>query len=100
MSDEVRNEQIGMEMPEDFGSEDITRISSLEISADVTNQDIFKLAKRILLFCAIIFIIVAFLRSYFDEKNKGVAEVWDYSKVILNSITSLVLGLYFGKKDK
>lgn len=27
-------------------------------------------------------------------------EVWDYSKVFLNSIISLVLGLYFGSKKE
>jgi hypothetical protein len=29
---------------------------------------------------------------------KGISEVWEFSKVFLNSIISLVLGLYFGKK--
>ena len=28
----------------------------------------------------------------------GIKEVWEYSKVFLNSLVSLVLGLYFGSK--
>lgn len=63
----------------------------------VSGQDIFKLAKLILLFCAIIFIIIASLRAVLED-NKGISEVWEYSKVVLNSISSLVLGIYFGER--
>jgi hypothetical protein len=69
------------------------------IEQPVTDRDIFKLAKYVLLSCLCIYIIIGFLRIYLED-NKGAAEVWEYSKIILNSITSLVLGLYFGKKAK
>ena len=36
----------------------------------------------------------------FMDDAKGVSEVWEYSKVFLNSIISLVLGLYFGQKKE
>ena len=91
-------ENQGNQTPVEFGTEETNK--KLEVKReDVTGQDIFKLAKRILLFCAIIFIVIATLRSILDD-NKGITEVWEYSKIILNSISSLVLGLYFGKKDK
>lgn len=67
------------------------------VKEDVSDQDIFKLAKAILLFVFFTFITIAVLRIVMDE-SKGVTDVWEYSKVILNSISSLVLGLYFGKK--
>ncbi len=86
------------QVPVEFGIEEIRK--TLEISkTEVSNQDIFKLAKRILLFCALTFMLVATLRAILDD-SKGITDVWEFSKIVLNSITSLVLGLYFGKKDK
>lgn len=86
------------QVPVEFGIEEIKK--TLEIrKQEVSGQDIFKLAKRILLFCALIFILVATLRAVLDD-SKGIIEVWEFSKIVLNSITSLVLGLYFGKRDK
>lgn len=66
---------------------------------DVSEKDVFNLAKSILLACAIIFIIIASLRARYGDQA-GVKDVWDFSKVALNSIISLVLGLYFGAKSK
>jgi len=86
------------QVPVEFGVEEIRK--TLEISkTEVSNQDIFKLAKRILLFCALTFMLVATLRAILDD-SKGIIDVWEFSKIVLNSITSLVLGLYFGKRDK
>jgi len=68
------------------------------LGKDVSDKDIFQLAKKILIWCAILYIIVATARIFFE--NKGTIEVWDYTKVVLNSIVSLVLGLYFGSKRK
>jgi hypothetical protein len=65
----------------------------------VTERDIFRLAKSILLSCLLIFLVVATLRTIFSD-NEGVADVWRFSEVALNSITSWVIGLYFGKKDR
>jgi len=64
----------------------------------VSDKDIFNLAKNILLSCAVIYLILAVLRIKCD--GDGVKDVWEYSKVFLNSIISLVLGLYFGAKKK
>lgn len=83
---------------EEFGTESPAETIKVE-KKDVTGQDIFKLAKQILFFCAIIFVIISTLRAFLSE-SKGISDVWEFSKIILNSITSLVLGLYFGRKEK
>ena len=99
------------DIKEDFGTEtplaDIFKINpqinTIETKTKVEAWDIFKLAKLILLICAIIFLILAMIRIFYDdhcEQNSRVKEVWDYSKVILNSTVSLVLGLYFGSSHK
>jgi len=69
---------------------------------DVSDYDIFNLAKKILAVCAVIFILLAMYRMSPSAalNEDGVKDVWDFSKVALNSIVSLVLGLYFGKKSK
>jgi len=69
------------------------------ITKEVSEQDIFKLAKSILVVCAIVYMIIAMLKVFLCS-GKGIDEVWEYSKVFLNSIISLVLGLYFGQKKK
>lgn len=86
------------QIPVEFGTQELEK--TLEVKKEgVSGQDIFKLAKRILLTCAILFVLVATLRATLEE-SKGIVDVWEYSKIILNSITSLVLGLYFGNKGK
>jgi hypothetical protein len=69
------------------------------VTSKVSEKDIFKLAKIILLACSIFFFIIAMFKIFMDDA-KGVSEVWEYSKVFLNSIISLVLGLYFGQKKE
>jgi hypothetical protein len=64
----------------------------------VTEKDIFNLSKYILLAAALMYIAVAIARA--NSETAGIKEVWEYSKVFLNSIISLVLGLYFGRKEK
>jgi len=69
---------------------------------DVNPYDIFKLAKGILIVAASIYVLFALIRIFYNDgssENSGVKEVWEYSKVVLNSIVSLVLGLYFGSKQ-
>jgi hypothetical protein len=89
VNDEI--EEFGEEPPD---SEDLKLVTS-----KVSEKDVFILAKVILLVCAIIYIIIALLKIYLNDA-KGISEVWEYSKVFLNSIISLVLGLYFGQKKE
>lgn len=75
---------------------------SLE-KGSVTERDIFSLAKIILLVSAIIYLTLAILNvldfpSVINSERMNA--IWDYSKVFLNSIISLVLGLYFGAKKE
>ncbi len=74
---------------------------------DVNSYDIYVLAAWVLGIAAFIYVGLALLRVFYSNDctdNSGVKDVWEYSKVILNSIVSLVLGLYFGsnkvKSDK
>ncbi|MGI4749227.1 MAG: hypothetical protein ACRYFB_01215 [Janthinobacterium lividum] len=66
-------------------------------STKVSERDIFRLAKLILIICTGIYVLIAIFKVSL-EKEKGIDDVWEYSKVVLNSIISLVLGLYFGQK--
>jgi hypothetical protein len=84
--------------PIKFGTEEVLNTLKVEKEA-VSERDIFKLGKQILLVCAIVFVLVATLRATLED-SKGIIDVWDYSKIILNTITSLVLGLYFGNRGK
>lgn len=62
----------------------------------VTEQDKFKLAKNILLFAAFIYLGVALVTiSVSPDKTE---DVWNFSKVALNSLVAVVVGYYFGKK--
>ena|ERR1700761_5664262 len=87
----------------DLGEEPV--ISSLTIKKekdDVNPYDVFRLAKGILIVAASIYLLLALIRIFYDGScaNEGIKEVWEYSKVFLNSIVSLVLGLYFGAKQE
>jgi hypothetical protein len=64
----------------------------------VTDKDILNLGKVVLAVCAIIFVIIAVVRIIFPTEETK--EVWDFSKVALNSIVSVIIGLYFGKKSQ
>ena len=81
----------------EFGEEPAGLGDSKLVVSKVSERDIFKLAKLILLVCAILYLVIASLKIYLNDA-KGINEVWEYSKVFLNSIISLVLGLYFGQK--
>lgn len=96
----------------DFGAELDDPKVPMEISPikeNVNPYDIFKLSKWILGVSAGIYLLLGLIRIYYPGyeviengvvvyKNEGVQEVWEYSKVFLNSIISLILGLYFGAK--
>jgi hypothetical protein len=87
-----------IERPVSYGEEPNEDTSAeLFIKEDVSDMDIFRLAKSILLCVFFLFIAIAICRIFCTE-NKGITDVWEFSKTILNSVSSLVLGLYFGKK--
>lgn len=83
---------------EEFGDEAPEPSERRLIITEVSDRDIFKLAKAILIVCATIYMAIALLKVFLS--GKGIDDVWEYSKVFLNSIISLVLGLYFGQKKK
>lgn len=84
----------------DFGTEQENPPLNIKIEKiEVNPYDIFRLAKSILLVAAIIYLLLALIRIFYpgaSGNTEGIKEVWEYSKVFLNSIVSLVLGLYFG----
>lgn len=86
---------------EEFGSEEEQPAFEIEKQKETVNPyDVFRLAKGILISSVILYVVFATLRIFTPDCNKdGAKEVWEYSKVILNSIVSLVLGLYFGTKQ-
>ena len=65
---------------------------------EVTPFDKFKLAKGILLFSFVLFAIIAVTHGIIGSEYTK--EIWDYSKVIINDIVFVVIGFYFGSKDK
>jgi len=94
-------------MPEeilDFGAEPETSAFKIKKEKDnVSPYDIFRLAKGILIVAAGIYVLLALIRIFYpgnSSNDEGIKEVWEYSKVLLNSIVSLVLGLYFGSKQE
>ena len=95
------------EEPEYFGDEEAdtkTTSEALKQSLGITKNDvnpydIFRLAKGVLLVATGIFLLLALLRIFYTGNVEGVKEVWDFSKVVLNSIVSLVLGLYYGSRQ-
>ena len=64
---------------------------------NVTDKDKFRLAAKILLIAAVIFVIIAVIQCYLGNDNEAVNKVWSFSSVALNSIVSLIIGYYFGK---
>lgn len=77
-------------------------VFAVATKTDLNPYDIFKLAKGILIVATSIYVFFALIKIFWKpgtNENAGITEVWDYSKVVLNSIVSLVLGLYFGSKQ-
>ncbi len=73
-------------------------ISPLEIEP-VSPEMLFKFGKQILAVVAVLFVAGSTVRIWLHD-NEGAKEVWGYATVFLNSVASLVLGYYFGKRDK
>jgi hypothetical protein len=59
-------------------------------------KDILTLAKWVLIVCSAIFIAVGIGKIYID--TPGMKEVWEFSKIFVNSIVVLVLGFYFSSQ--
>lgn len=85
----------------DFTNEPLENVADdpLQLS-DVTEQDKFKLAKRILLasLCLYVGIIVLFAFSIQLCINEPMKEVWSFSSQGLFGIINLIIGFYFGGK--
>lgn len=88
------------EKPIDFGTELKNDTRGEAITSDVTAKDLFELGKRILLAVLFLLVFVSGARIGYDDSLSGVKEVWEFSKVFLSSIVSLILGYYFGDKKK
>jgi len=71
----------------------------IETETEVSDKDIFRLGKFILLFCGLAYIFIAALKII-QPASEAVDEVWNHATVFLTSIISLVLGLYFGQKKR
>lgn len=98
---------------DDWGSESLQSSQSGPIvnasKSSVNEYDIFQLAKWILSVATVVYVSFGIIRIYHPGNeiivngqktysNEGIIEVWEYTKVFLNSIISLILGLYFGAK--
>jgi hypothetical protein len=84
-----------------LGSEPTESKKSLRIETEteVSDRDIFRLGKFILLFCGLAYLLIATLKII-NPASPAVDEVWSHATVFLTSIISLVLGLYFGQKKR
>lgn len=84
-----------------LGSEPTESRKSLRIETEteVSDKEIFKLGKFILLFCGLAYVLIATLKIT-NPASEAVDEVWNHATVFLTSIISLVLGLYFGQKKR
>lgn len=91
MSETNEEFALSFEDPEDEG---VSRVYTEKV--DVTALDKFRLAKLILIFSAILYVLVIVAYIVLPEKAK---EVWEHAKVVLNSIVTLVIGFYFGRKE-
>lgn len=67
---------------------------------EVTEQDKFKLAKRILLACLFLYVGIICLFAFSIQlcKNEPMKEIWSFSSQGLFGIINLIIGFYFGGK--
>jgi hypothetical protein len=59
-------------------------------------KEILTLAKSVLFACFVVFVAVGSAKIWID--TPGMKEVWEFSKVFINSIVVLVLGFYFSRQ--
>ncbi len=74
-------------------NDEITQISGA-VTENITPKDLMKFAKMILAVVAVIFIL-----SGISEFIKPYNHVFEACKTILPSITTLVIGFYFGRSS-
>jgi hypothetical protein len=86
---------------EDWSSERAVVTTHIERS-EVTSLDIFKLAKSILAWCAVLFVVLAsgYVASSHLQVKDEMKEVWTFGSQALYGVVTLILGLYFGGKIK
>lgn len=84
--------------PIKLGGSDIIPVSSLIETHDITPREIFRFAKWILGVGVALFTLIALLRIFGWGNTEATKEVWDYTKVAINSIISIVIGFYFGNR--
>jgi hypothetical protein len=85
----------------DFSQERVKKPLKIE-KTDVSEYDKFKFAKWVIGIAVGIYLAFALIRIFYTDPagydKSGIKDVWEYSKVVINSVISLVLGLYFGTK--
>jgi len=65
----------------------------------VTERDIFMFARWILGVASGIYLVVAILYVSFNcNKPEAIKDIWDFSKVAVTNIITLVIGFYFGTR--
>ncbi|MCY7349824.1 MAG: hypothetical protein LH606_04045 [Cytophagaceae bacterium] len=84
------------EVPQKFG--DDTGKVQFE-TEPLPPEMLFKFGKQVLAVVALMLVAVSATRIALNG-NDSAKQVWDYATVFLNSVASLVLGYYFGKRDK
>ncbi len=88
------------EIFEEESNESIVRAKQLK-EEKVSESDLFRLAKIILLTCAILYVISFIPYFIYDSaNNKELYSAMDGFRQIVESILFLILGFYFGGKIK
>ena len=95
-------------MPEDPKTLDFTQDSLESVEKDplrptsVSETDIFRLAKNILLISFVLYLIVLILFAFSTQFciKEPMKEVWAFSSQGIFGIINLIIGFYFGGKIK
>jgi hypothetical protein len=70
---------------------------------DVSPKDVFRFAKQVLLYLLGLYTLIAVSYLVFSQINgnkEAIKDVWDFTKVAVNSLVSLVIGFYFGNRTQ
>lgn len=90
------DERFPDEAPKEFGDDTV----KLQLETEpLPPEMLFRFGKQVLLVVAVLLVAVSATRIALDG-NESAKQVWEYATVFLNSVASLVLGYYFGKRDK
>jgi hypothetical protein len=87
-----------IELEESSKTTEITNLVTTETA--VSAKDIFRFAKWILGVSVTLFAALAIVRMLGLGDKEATKEVWDYTKVAINSIISIVIGFYFGTRKQ